>query len=101
MRVKQKPAVESSPDSTRFSGREKRPLRMAAFLFFSIVVTLAMFWPAAVGKKLFVPLDIAPNLFSKFRYVDPAATGVPANHWAIDLIYGDISRNFLVYQAWR
>src|SRR5204863_1739469 len=32
---------------------------------------------------------------------DPAATGVPANHWAIDLIYGDISRNFLVYEAWR
>jgi hypothetical protein len=33
--------------------------------------------------------------------VDPTATGVPANHYVIDLIAGDVSRNLLVYQAWQ
>src|SRR5262245_43430236 len=50
---------------------------------------------------MLAPLDIPPNLFAKFKYVDRAATGVPANHYVIDLIRGDVSRNWLVHQAWK
>lgn len=76
---------------------------MGAGLFFllSLAVTLVMFWPAAIGKKILAPLDIPPHLFAKYHYVDPTAKGVPANHYVIDLILGDVSRNLLVHQAWR
>ncbi len=50
---------------------------------------------------MLAPLDIPPNLFSKFRYVDPAASGVPANHHIVDLMLGDVSRNLLVHEAWQ
>lgn len=50
---------------------------------------------------MLAPLDVPPNLFPKFRYVDPAASGVPANHHVVDLMLGDVSRNLLVYNAWR
>ncbi|PYI82173.1 MAG: hypothetical protein DME26_18540 [Verrucomicrobia bacterium] len=45
------------------------------FALASLAVTLLLFWPAAMG--------------------------VPANHYVIDLILGDVSRNWLVYQAWE
>ena len=73
----------------------------ALFLFISFAVTLVLFWPAVTGEKILAPLDIAPNFFSKFRYVDPAANGIPANHYVVDLMLGDISRNRLVHQAWQ
>ncbi len=73
----------------------------AFFFLISAAITLVMFWPAVVGTKIFVPADVAPHLFSKFHYVDPTAKGVPANHYVIDMILGDISRNQLVHEAWR
>lgn len=74
-----------------------------AGLFFaiSLALCLTIFWPAATGRALLAPLDLAPNLFSKYRYVDPAANGIPANHYVVDLILGDVSRNWLVHQGWR
>jgi hypothetical protein len=74
---------------------------IAPFLVISLTLTLVLFWPAAIGRKLLAPLDIPANFFSKFKYVDPAANGVPANHYMIDLILGDVSRNLLVHQAWE
>lgn len=71
------------------------------FLFASVALCLLLFWPCATDRKLFSPLDIPPNLFSKFTYMDPAANGVPANHYVIDMILGDLPRNWLVYQSWE
>src|ERR1041385_4904717 len=76
-------------------------IQALGFFSASLVLSLWIFWPAATGRALLAPLDIAPNLFAKFKYVDPLATGVPANHYVIDLLFGDVSRNLLVHQAWR
>jgi hypothetical protein len=73
----------------------------AGFLLINGVILAVLFWPAMTGQKMLAPLDIAPNFFSKFRYVDPEATGVPANHYIVDLILGDVSRNLLVHEAWQ
>jgi hypothetical protein len=80
-----------------------RTARLGILLFalVSLAITLLMFWPAAIGQKLLAPLDIPPNLFSKFKWVDSSANGVPANHYVIDLLLGDLSRNWLVHQAWQ
>lgn len=86
------PSVISIPHSIR---------PWAGFVAVNTLVVLVMFWPAMTGEKILAPVDIPPNLFSKFRYVDPGASGVPDNHYVIDLMLGDLSRNLLVYQAWR
>ena len=46
-------------------------------------------------------MDVPPNFFSKYHYVDPGASGVPANHYVIDLMLGDLSRNLLAHEAWQ
>ena len=73
----------------------------AGFAAANILIAIIMFWPAMTGQKILAPVDIPPNLFPKFHYVDPNASGVPDNHYVIDLILGDLSRNLLVHQAWR
>src|SRR5689334_4786810 len=72
-----------------------------AFALLNILLLAIFFWPAITGKALLAPLDIAPNLFSKYHYLDPTANGVPANHYVIDLLLGDVSRNWLVHQSWQ
>src|SRR4051794_36310974 len=72
-----------------------------AFLLINALILLVFFWPAIVGRSLLAPLDIAPNFFPKYHYADPNANGVPANHYVIDMILGDLSRNLLVHEAWQ
>jgi hypothetical protein len=73
----------------------------AGFLAIQALVCFLLFRPVIMGKSIFSPLDIAPNIFAKYRYLDPNASGVPANHYIVDMILGDLSRNFLVYEAWQ
>lgn len=84
------------------SGLPRKGLREAVcFLVLSLLLCLALFGPAMSGRKLLAPLDVAPNLFSKFKYMNPQAAGIPANHYVIDQVVGDLPRNWLVYQAWH
>jgi hypothetical protein len=84
--------VEKSRQSWRVWG---------TFLSLNALLLAAFFWPALIGKALLAPLDIPANLFSKYRYLDPSADGVPKNHYHIDLIIGDLPRNVLVHEAWQ
>jgi len=53
------------------------------------------------GGSLLAPLDIAPALFSKYRYVDPESSGIPANHYDIDQLLADLPMQYTMYQAYR
>ena len=72
-----------------------------AFLGLNALLLAVLFWPALSGRALLAPLDIPANFFSKYRYLDPAADGVPKNHYVLDLIIGDLPRNVLVHEAWQ
>jgi hypothetical protein len=72
-----------------------------AFLGINALLLLLFFWPAVTGRALLAPLNIAPTLFAKYEFVDPNADVASANHYTIDLMLGDLSRNWLVHQAWR
>src|SRR5262245_58128372 len=78
-----------------------RRFHWVGFLVIHALVCFLLFRPVIMGESIFSPLDIAPNLFSKYRYLDPNASGVPANHYIVDMILGDLSRNVLVYEAWQ
>ena len=88
-----RPTAAGSPRSPR------RP--WLVFLLINCFILGLFFWPAITGRSMLAPLDLAPNFFPKFHYADPGATGVPANHYPVDMLLGDVSRNFLVHEAWR
>jgi len=60
-----------------------------------------VFRDALWGRSLLAPLDLPPALFSKFRYIDPASDGVPANHHIMDQITYDLPLQWTVYQAYQ
>ncbi len=55
-----------------------------------------------MGENLLLALlDIAPALFSKYRYVDPAASKIPANHFIIDQLTYDLPLQYTIYNSYR
>src|SRR5687768_6741063 len=71
------------------------------FLLINGLILAVLFWPAITGRAMLAPLDLVPSLFAKYHYVNPRASGVPTNHYVVDLVFGDVSRNLLVHEAWQ
>jgi hypothetical protein len=71
------------------------------FLLCSILICLAVFRGAFWGSRILAPVDIAPTIFSKYRYVDPLAGNVPANHYIIDQLTFDLPLQYTIYGAYR
>lgn len=71
------------------------------YLLASAALALAVFRGALWGERLLAPLDLAPALLSKYRWMDPAHSGVPANHYVIDQLTYDLPLQRTVYDAWR
>ena len=82
-----------------FARLNARPLLL--FLIVQSLATLLVFRDALWGGSLLAPIDIAPALFSKFRYVDPQTTGLPANHHSIDQLYFDLPMQWTIYHAYH
>ena len=72
-----------------------------AFAAVEVVACCLMFGGAISGKQLLAPIDIAPALFSKYRFVDPASSGIPANHYAIDQLPYDLPIQTTIYRAYH
>lgn len=73
----------------------------ATWLLASAVLALAVFRGALWGERLLAPLDLAPALMPKYRWMDPAHSGVPANHYTIDQLTYDLPLQHTLYTAWR
>src|SRR5260221_4100015 len=71
------------------------------FLLAQILTGWFVFRDALWGKSVLAPLDIAPAFFTQYRYLDPASSGVPANHWIIDQLTCDLPENVTIYKAYR
>jgi hypothetical protein len=78
-----------------------RRLSLSLFSLASVCLCLLAFPGALSGKSLLAPLDVFPNLFSHFRYMDPGATGIPANHHIIDQATYDLPLQYRIYQSLR
>jgi hypothetical protein len=78
-----------------------RPRKMGLFLLCSVLVCLAVFRGAFWGSRILAPIDIAPAIFSKYRYIDPKAGNVPANHYIIDQLTFDLPLQQTIYEAYR
>ena len=71
------------------------------FCFLESLVCLFVFRDALWGQSLLAPLDIAPALFSKYRFVDPNSSGVPANHYIVDQLFYDLPIQKTIYDSLR
>lgn len=76
-----------------------RPLTW--FLLAELLVSLLIFRDALWGKALLAPLDIPAALWTKYRFVDPNSSEVPANHYAIDQILADVPLQWTIHQAYQ
>ena len=83
-------------------GKKPHERYAAALLVFFIVSACALaglYREALWGKRLLAPLDVAPNLFLKYKWMDPNATGVPKNHYIVDMFDFELPRQFAFYQG--
>lgn len=78
-----------------------RRLSLSLFSLASACLCLLAFPGALSGKSLLAPLDVFPNLFTHFRYIDPGATGIPANHHIIDQATYDLPLQYRIYHSFR
>jgi hypothetical protein len=79
-------------------------LKSRPFFWFAamqLLICAFVFRDALWGGSLLAPLDVASNLYSKFRYMDPAATGVPGNHQVSDQLAFDLPVQYTIYHALR
>lgn len=67
----------------------------------TVLLALAIFRGALWGERLLAPLDTAPALLSKYRWMDPGTTGVPANHYTIDQLTYDLPLQRTIHEACR
>lgn len=78
-----------------------RAREVGFFLLCSVLICLAVSRSAFWGSRILAPLDIAPTIFSKYRYVDPTAGNIPANHYVIDQLTFDLPLQYTIYHAYR
>jgi hypothetical protein len=71
------------------------------FIFGSSLLCLFVFRDGLWGGSLLAPLDVLSNLFPKYRYLDPQATGVPANQHIIDGVGYDLPMQRTVYESYH
>ncbi|MGD1018001.1 MAG: hypothetical protein ABSA12_01655 [Verrucomicrobiia bacterium] len=71
------------------------------FLLASLLLCLFVFRDGLWGGSLLAPLDILSNLSPKYRYLDPQATGVPANQHIIDQVEYDLPLQRTIYESYR
>lgn len=73
----------------------------ATFVFLSLLLCLFVFGAGLWGQSLLAPLDLASALFPQYRFLDPASTGVPANHYLHDQLMYDLPVQRTIYQSYR
>ena len=79
-------------------------MKRTSFLWFllgSLLLCLFVFRDGLWGGSLLAPLDVMSNLYPKYRFLDPNATGIPANSHIIDQVDYDLPLQRTIYQSYR
>ena len=74
---------------------------LAGFLAGNLLLCLWVFRDGLWGRALLAPLDILPAVCSKYHFMDPASSGIPANQYIVDQVTYDLPIQHVVYAAYR
>ena len=85
--------------NSNFISPRHRAGSFCIFVVLSLLGMLFVFRNAAWNHSLLAPLDLAPELFSKFKWMDPTDAGLPKNHYIIDIFDYELPRHYIGYQA--
>lgn len=71
------------------------------FLLASLFLSALIYRDAMWGKSMLAPLDLGPNLFSQYKFMNPDADGIPQNHHIIDQFTYDLPLQYTIYRAYH
>ena len=89
MDIRVEPGRDPGPAT---AGEDRRGLRRArrtlwlGFVAGNLLLCLWVFRDALWGRSMLAPLDILPAVYSKYHFMDPASSGVPANRFIVDQV---------------
>jgi len=73
----------------------------AWYLLASFALSAIIYGSALWGGRLLAPLDIGPDLFAQYKYMNPSASGIPDNHHIIDQFTYDLPLQYAIYRAYH
>ena len=71
------------------------------FCMVSLLASFLIYGNAFWGASLLAPLDLGPDIFTQYRFMDPEADGVPDNHYIVDQFTYDLPLQYVIYQAYQ
>jgi len=71
------------------------------YLVASVALSAVIYGSALWGGRMLAPLDIGPDLFAQYKYMDPAADGIPDNHHIVDQFTYDLPLQYAIYRAYH
>src|SRR5437899_1679790 len=77
---------------------ERRNLLL--FLLLNCAACVVFFNDALIGRSVLAPLDIAPTMFSNYRFTAPGLGDRPVNHYPYDQLTYDLPLQHTVFQAY-
>lgn len=79
----------------------RRYQEICSFLLASFLLAVVVYQDALVGKSLLAPLDIGPDVFGHFEFMDPEADRIPANHFISDQFVYDLPLQKVIWDSYR
>jgi hypothetical protein len=73
----------------------------AWFLIANVVLCGFVFRGGLWGNDLLAPIDILPVVATKYHFVDPNTSGVPANQFIMDQVTFDLPLQTAIYRSYR
>ncbi len=71
------------------------------FVLASLLLSFAMFGDAMLGRSITAPVDLAPTLWERYQFVDPASGVIPKNHTIVDQLSYDLPLQWTIYHSYR
>lgn len=91
-----------SPEGASKLSNQFVKFRLALWFFLiQCLVCWFVFRDGLWGNSLLAPLDIASTMHSKYKFVDPSAPDLPANHYTIDQFLADLPLQYTMYHSYR
>src|SRR5438094_8123079 len=88
-------------DANQAARRGKLLAPLAWFFAANIFLCLFVFRGGLWGDALLAPLDILPAVATKYKFVDPNSSGIPANQFIIDQVTYDLPVQTSIYRAYH
>jgi len=73
---------------------------LTAFLSISLLVSALIYGDALLGRSLLAPLDIGPDVFEHYSFMDEEADGIPENHFISDQFVYDLPLQKVIGDAY-